>query len=72
MLVLSEIVKKTAHLESTSSDLNAICLNPLLFTLDQWREIAVVSCVMPEAIIVGFNPAGDELANLLTWHRNAM
>ena len=65
------IVKKTAHPESTSSDQRAMCLNPL-FTLDQRREIVVVSCVTPEAIIVSFNPTEDELPYLLTWHRNAM
>ena len=65
------IVKKTAHPESTSSDQRAMCLNPL-FTLNQRREIFVVGCVTPEAIIVSFNPTEDELPYLLTWHRNAM
>ena len=65
------IVKKTAHPESTSSDQRAMCLNPL-FTLNQRREIVVVGCVTPEAIIVSFNPTEDELPYLLTWHRNAM
>lgn len=65
------IVNKTAHPESPSSDLNTMCRIPL-FTLDQRRKITLVGCVTLEAIIVGFNPAEDELPHLFAWHRNAM
>ena len=62
---------RKAHTQITlSGDLTPLLCPPQ--TLNKRRQIILIGGVAPKAIVIRFDPAKNQLSNLLAFHRNAV
>ena len=62
---------RKAHTQITlSGDLPPLLCPPQ--TLNKRRQIILIGGVAPKAIVIRFDPAKNQLSNLLAFHRNAV